>query len=146
MPTAPKLFAAIAFGLLAFIAAEALKPYLPEGTPFGFYSEICGVIGALTGWMMMGKMAGRGYATAISSGIGTSAVMVFFCLLLFSGREMILRSLEHRYKGPQQAVEAVFGLMVDYGKLLANPPDLAILLGGAAIAGMFVEWTGRRWL
>lgn len=146
MPTAPKLFAAIAFGLLAFIAAEALKPYLPEGTPFGFYSEICGVIGALTGWMMMGKMAGRGYTTAISSGIGTSAVMVFFCLLLFSGREMILRSLEHRYKGPQQAVEAVFGLMVDYGKLLANPPDLAILLGGAAIAGMFVEWTGRRWL
>ena len=65
MPTAPKLFAAIAFGLLAFFAAEALKPYLPEGTPFGFYSEICAAFGVLTGWMMMGKMAGRGYSAAL---------------------------------------------------------------------------------
>ncbi|MBI1219336.1 MAG: TrgA family protein [Rhodobacteraceae bacterium] len=146
MPTAPKLFAAIAFALLAFVAAEALKPYLPEGTPFGFLSEICAAFGALTGWLMMGKMAGRGYSTAISSGIGTSVVMVFFSLLAFSGREMILRSLDHRYKGPQQAVEAVFGLMIDYGKLLANPSDLAILVGGAAVAGLFVEWTSRRWL
>lgn len=146
MPTAPKLFAAIAFGLLAFLAAEALKPYLPEGTPFGFYSEICGAFGGLIGWMMMGKMVGRGYSTAISSGVGSAIVTVVLCLFAFSGREMILRSLEHRYKGPQQAVEAVFGLMVDYGKLLVNPADLTILLGGAAVAGVFVEWTSRRWL
>ena len=90
--------------------------------------------------------AWRGYSAAISSGLGSSATMVVVSLFAFSGREMILRSLDHRYKGPQQAVEAVFGLMADYGKLLLNPADLTILIGGAAVAGMFVEWTSRRWL
>lgn len=145
MPTAARIFGAICFAAIAFLAAEAVKPLMPEGTRFGFFSEIMAAIGAACGWFVMGALVGRGYSVAVSTGFRTSATLVFFGLLLFSGREMILRSLDRRYHGPMQALQGMVGLAADYGKLLLNGQDLVILIGGGALAGLLVEWVGRRW-
>ena len=145
MPTAARIFGALCFALVGFLGAEAVKPMMPQGTQFGYFSAIMAAIGAASGWNVMGALVGRGYGVAMSSGLRTSATLVFFGILLFSGREMILRSINRLYHGPVEALQGMVGLATDYGRLLLNPQDLVILIGGGALAGLVVEWVSRRW-
>ncbi|MGB7322166.1 MAG: TrgA family protein, partial [Albidovulum sp.] len=89
MPTASKLFAAFAFALLAFFAAEVFKPHMPEGTQFGYFSFVSALIGLVAGWRVMGPEAGQGNWMAVNSGIKTSACTVGLALLIFSTYEML---------------------------------------------------------
>jgi hypothetical protein len=145
MPTAARLMAAFSFFIVAFLAAEAFKPMMPEGTQFGLFSVISGGIGALSGWFVSGALAGRGMMASIGIGVRTSATAVFFTLVLFSGREMLIRAVKHLYHGPMDALQGMMALIAKYALLLANKPDLVILIGGGAVAGMVTEWASRRW-
>ncbi|MFC2969055.1 TrgA family protein [Acidimangrovimonas pyrenivorans] len=145
MPTAAKLIAAIAFALVAYSGAEAFKPAMPPDTQFGYFSYVCAGIGLLCGWQLMGDLVGRSYRFAIAAGLRTSATIVFFALLLFSARQMVLRSMKMRYHGPVDALQAMFGLAVDYGRMMLTPDVLIALLVGGAFAGLLTEWVSRRW-
>lgn len=145
MPTAAKLVSALFFLILCYIAAESYKPLMPPDTTFGQFSHVCAGIGALSGWLVMGRLAGHGYGLAASSGLRTMATAVFFALLLFSGREMILRSLHLRYKGPFEAVQAMAELMAGYAQLMLSPVFLAVVLMGGMAGGLVAEWTSLRW-
>ena len=145
MPTAAKLVAAVAFAAVAFFAAEIFKPAMPPDTQFGYFSYICASISALCGWFVMGGLVGRGSSAAIGSGIRTITTAVFLLLLLFSGREMILRAMKLRYHGPMDAIQAMFGLVVDFGRMMLTPEELGTLLIGGALAGLLADWSARRW-
>lgn len=145
MPTAAKLFAAVVFTAVGFLAAEAYKPGLPEGTQFGLFSLIVALIGLLCGWMVMGRLAGQGYGGAAGSGLRTSATLLFWALLVFSVYEMIQRSMKMRYDGPVEALVSVFGLMLQYGQLVLTVPVLSVLAGGGVLGGWAAEFAARRW-
>ncbi|WP_127900402.1 TrgA family protein [Solirhodobacter olei] len=145
MPTAAKLIAALAFFAVAFVAAESFKPLMPPGSQFGYFSLICGGIGAVTGWMVSGAMAGRGTITAIGNGIRSSATIVFFALILFTGREMVIRSMQHMYHGPMDALQAMAGMIAKYAVMLTATTELVVLIGGGILAGLVTEWASRRW-
>ncbi len=145
MPTAAKIFAAIFFFGLCYLAAEAVKPFMPPDSQTGYMSLISAVIGAPVGWYVSGDLAGRGLRAAIGTGMRSAITAVILALLFFSGREMILRSINHRYHGPTEALQAMMGLMLYYGKLVLNPPVALTLLGGGAVVGLMVEWVNRRW-
>jgi hypothetical protein len=146
MPTAAKFVAAICFAIFGAVAAEVVKPALPEGTQFGYFVPICAIIGLLNGWIVMGVLAGHGYRDAMGSGVRTAIQIVVWGLLVFSIYEMILRSMNvNRYDGPMEAITAAFGLMLDYGKLLLKPAILGTFLVGGLIGGAITEWTGKRW-
>lgn len=145
MPTAAKLFAALAFFATGYLAAEAFKPGMPEGTPFGHFSLIVAGIGALTGWMVMGGLAGRGYGAAAGFGLRTSITIAFWALLLFSTWQMIGLSIKMRYDGPMDALIGVFELMFENGKLVLAPPVLVALGAGGILGGWLAEWAGRTW-
>lgn len=145
MPTAAKLFAALAFAVTGFLAAEMFKPGMPDGTQFGHFSLLVAAIGGLTGWMVMGGLAGKGYAAAAGSGLRTSVTVVFWALLAFSLREMIILSTKMRYDGPMDAIIGVFSLMMEYGELVLQPAVLVALVAGGMLGGMLAEWAGRRW-
>jgi hypothetical protein len=146
MPTAAKIVAAICFALFGAVAAEMVKPALPEGTQFGLFVPISAIIGLLNGWLVMGVLAGHGYRDAMGSGVRTAITIVVWALLVFSIYEMILRSMHvNRYDGPMEAVTAAFGLMLDYGKLLLTPAILGAFLVGGLIAGAITEWAKKRW-
>lgn len=145
MPTAAKLMAMIAFFFVGFAAAELFKPGMPEGTPFGPFSFIVGGIGGLTGWLVMGGLAGRGYGASAGFGLRTSVTLTFWALLGFSLREMVLLSMKLRYDGPMDAVIGVFQLMFEYGQLLLFPPVLVALGAGGVVGGILTEWAARRW-
>ena len=146
MPTAAKIVGAICFALFGAVAAEMVKPALPEGTQFGLFVPICAVIGLLNGWLVMGRLTGHGYRDAMGSGVRTAITIVVWALLVFSIYEMILRSMHvNRYDGPMEAVTAAFGLMLDYGKVLLTPIILGTFLVGGLIGGAITEWAGKRW-
>ena len=145
MPTAAKLFAAFAFAVVAFFAAEVFKPHMPEGTQFGYFSFVSALIGLVAGWRVMGPDAGRGNWMAVNSGIKTSACAVGLALLIFSTYEMLRLAFRPAYKSPMEAVVGIFELAVEYTISLIAWDVLVVLVIGGALAGLLSEWAARRW-
>lgn len=145
MPTAAKLVAAVMFALAGFLGAEAFKPLMEEGTNFGQFSPLTAVIGALTGWMVMGRLAGRGYVAATGFGLRTMVTIVFWALLAFCIYDMVLLSMKMRYDGPVEAVVGVFELMVERVLIMRDWNFVITLAVCGVVGGLVTEWAGRRW-
>lgn len=145
MPTAAKLVAAALFALLGVAGVVIYGPLLPDATPLRGLLPSAVIIGLLCGWLLMGRVAGRGYGTAIGNGISTGVALVFWLVLLWSGVEMVDRSTKMRYDGPMEAVLGMFGLMVEYATLMLNAELLGVALIGSALAGFLTEAAARRW-
>lgn len=145
MPTAAKLVSSVLFAILAWVAARALIPHLPDGMSGGMLAEVMAAIGFLSGWLVMGGLVGKGYGPAITFGVQTVVTLVFFGLLLFAFYEMIIRSTRLRYDGPVDAIQGMMELMWEYAGWLLQVDVLGILGVGAVVGGLVAEWVGRRW-
>lgn len=145
MPTAAKLFAAVAFAAIGWLAAHVYIPGLPKGTQIGYFREITALIGLIVGWMVMGTLTGKGYMEAMGSGIRTSVTVTFWAIVVFSIYKMVVTSTKGFYDGPMEAVTATFGIMLDYGMLLAQQNVLIVLVLGGIIGGYLSEFAARRW-
>lgn len=145
MPTAAKLVAAVAFAIVGWIAANAYVPVMGEGVSAGYFRELIALLGVLAGWRVMGAEAGRGYSQAMGSGLKTAMVLVFFALLLFSVREMVLLSMKMRYDGPVDAVLDVFKLMLEQARDMLTAPVIGTLIVGGLIGGILTEKASKRW-
>lgn len=147
MPTAAKAVAALAFALVAYFAAQGVKApgVMPEGTQFGWFSEITAGIGFLCGWIVMGGLVGKGYGEAAASGLRVSVTIVFWALLGFAIYDMVQQSMKMRYHGPMEAVLDVFNIMLVNGKRLGTLEILGTLAVGGVLGGVVAEWAGRRW-
>lgn len=144
MPTAAKLFAALTFAAVAFVAAETFKPTLPPETQWGRFSLVCALIGAFWGWFLMGRRVGAGWGPAIGVGVTVSAVVTASALVLFAVREMLLRSMNRRYSGPMDALEGTFDILLEYGRLLADLRLIGLLVLGGILGGLIAEAAHRR--
>ncbi|MFN6980031.1 MAG: TrgA family protein, partial [Gemmobacter sp.] len=144
MPTAAKLVAAIAFAAVGFLAAEAYKPGLTPDTQWGLFSIICAGIGFVCGWMISGARRKPGVIGAGGTGMRTAVTIAFWVLLLFSVRDMVLRSMKRQYDGVFDAVEGTFDIMLKYGEAVWRSfgtgdlrfEPLAVLLVGGFLAGV----------
>lgn len=145
MPTAARLFAALAFALVGFFTAEVFKPHLPQGTQFGAFSEISGLIGLVSGWRVLGPEAGRGMLRSANAGLKAALAMVLLGLLIFSTEEMIVLAFRRTYHGPMEAIVGIIKLAVGYIQLLVAPDVLAVILIGGILSGCLSEWAARRW-
>ncbi len=146
MPTAARLFAALGFAAIAFFASESFIRELPEGTNAGWFSQINALLGAVSGWSVMGRLAGRGYGPAVTSGARTTATFVFYALVGHGLYEMIRMSMKLRYGGPGEAVLGFFDIVLEYGQILITSwPVMAILLIGGTLAAWLSEWAAARW-
>jgi hypothetical protein len=148
MPTAARLVAAIVLAAVGWFASELVKPLIETQTgrtQFGGLSLINLVLGALCGWIVIGKRAGRGHSAAIGNGLTGGAVLVFWALFVQAVREMVDRSLARRYDGPVEAIAAIFELAVEYGAFLLDTQMLVTLVGGAILAGLAAEFAAGRW-
>lgn len=146
MPTAAKMFSAVAFVLVGWWAAVAYIPQLPPGMAVGYFAEIMAALGFVVGWRSLGRNAGRGYSDSISYGLRTSFLLVFWALLGFAVYLMIERSLLQGYRGDVgKAVLDVPQIMMQYGRLTLTEGVLAALIIGGVIAGLLAEMVARRW-
>lgn len=147
MPTAAKLFSAIMFAAVAFLAASLYVQNLPEGRPTGVLREVSTVIGLICGWTIMGNFASRphGRVEAMGTGIRTSFTMTLVVLFMFGFGEMLARSMKGRYDDPMEAVLAMFDLMLSFGHQMLTPEIIGVLLLGGILGGAVAHWAGRTW-
>lgn len=145
MPTAAKLFAAIAFALLAFFAAEIYRPHMPPGVQPGLFSFMSMLIGLVAGWRVMGPQAGQGNWMAVNNGLKTTAVMVLLALVIFSLYEMMVQAFRPAYRGPMEAIIGAFDIGVRFFLAMLAWDVLAVLILGGILGGLLSEWAARRW-
>ena len=145
MPTATKIFAAVAFALVGWLAASAYIPLLPDGTSTGYFREITAALGFLVGWISLGSSMGQGYVEAASRGLAGSAVLLVSTLLGFSVYRMILRSTKMLYHDAGEALLDVPVLMLFYGKVMGSTPFIATLVLGGILGGLAAEFAAKRW-
>ena len=146
MPTAAKLFAALAFAAVAYYASETFIPLLPEGTQVKQFSLINAALGGIIGWRVQGVDVGNGYRIAATVGLRASALFLFFAVMGYALREMIINATKLRYDGPGEALVGMFDLAVGYGRLTITSPDvMGILILGAIATAWGAETVNRRW-
>lgn len=145
MPTAAKLVSALAFALVGWLAANAYAALLPVGMTIGFFREIVAFLGVVIGWRTLGSVVGRGYVDALSLGLRTSALLLFWSLVGFSTYQMIQRSTRMLYNDAGEALLDVPVQMMQFGKLMGSAPFLGILIVGGMLGGLAAEFAARRW-
>lgn len=145
MPTGAKAVAAVAFAVVGWLIANAYVPNMPEAQTVGFFRELTAVVGIFIGWRVMGPSVGKGYYSAIGSGLKTVIMLIFMSLLLFGIYEMLQQSVKMVYDGPMDAIIDVFGRMIERAPPLIAPNVLAFIVIGGAIGGIMAENASRRW-
>lgn len=145
MPTTTRLVAALWFAVLGWLAANAHIPALGEDARIGAFREITALIGALCGWLVMGRLTGRGWVESMNGGFRTSVTLAFFALLGFSTWLMLGEALQKRYEGPLEAVIGIFGLMAEHARAMLTLEEVGILALGGLAGGLLAEWVFRRW-
>ncbi len=147
MPTAAKLVAAIAFAIVAALAAHLYVLAMPDGRPAGYLREISGLIGAFCGWMIMGPLAGgdRGRIEAMGTGVRTSLTIAILVVLVFSIRDMLQRSMKGRYDAPMDAILGIFEQALELGSPVLQADIIGVLLLGGLMGGAISHWAGRTW-
>ncbi len=145
MPDAARLFAAIGLAITAFIVSGMIIPLMPEGTDFGYFTWVNLAIGALSGWIVMGKRAGKGITAAINNGITGMVAMVFWGLAVQGAYEMVRLAMRNRYDGPFEAIMAIFEIAIDYGWTIFVFPVIMTLLIGGILTGLATEYAWRTW-
>ncbi|MGR3614865.1 MAG: TrgA family protein [Paracoccaceae bacterium] len=145
MPTAARLVSAAGMALIAFLVSGMVIPLMPEGMDFGNFMPINVAVGAVCGWVVMGKRVGRGTTAAINNGLAGVATVLFWSLFIHSSIEMFDRAMRNRYGGPFEAVAAIFELIAEYGLMILVPNIIATVLIGGVLAGLAAESASRRW-
>lgn len=145
MPDAAKLVGAIGMAILAFIVSGMVMPLFEEETNFGYFTHVNVVLGALVGWLTIGKRAGRGLVSGINLGLTGAVVLVFWGLFVQACNEMTRLALKNRYDGPFEALTAIFQIGAEWALLMTTVPIWSTLLIGGMIAGLASEFAWRTW-
>ncbi len=145
MPTMPKAIAALYFAALAYFIGDLVKPLLPEGTRVGMLSVTLAALGALSGWRLSGRNAGISLRAGLGYGLTSVAVTAFWGIFLFSGYKMLQLSIDKRFSGPIEALQAMIKFGLEYAVLIATPSILGAMLIGGLFGGWLTEWAAKRW-
>tara|TARA_R110000751_G_scaffold80580_4_gene162616 strand:+ start:5134 stop:5574 length:441 start_codon:yes stop_codon:yes gene_type:complete len=145
MPDAARLVAAICLAILAFVVSGQIVPLMPESTDFGYFLYVNIALGAVVGWFVMGKRAGRGVTSAINNGLTGVLVFVLWGLFIQACNEMVRLAMRNRYDGPFEAVVDVFKIGAEYGLILLVPLVIGTLVAGGILAGLATEVAWRKW-
>lgn len=145
MPNAAKLLAALGLAALGWIISDMIRPLVPFSVDFGYFNYVNAGLGALVGWLFLGRRAGDGLTSAINNGITSAVAMVVLGVLVQGTNEMVRLSFARRYDTPLEAIAAIFEKSIDYAMILGNVQLILTLLGGAIAVALVVEMAGRRW-
>jgi hypothetical protein len=145
LPTAARLVAAIALGVLGWFGSDLVRPLMPPHTAFGWFNYVNAVLGVLCGWFVIGSRAGRGYAEALANGLTGVLALIIWGFFAQSFNLMLKQSLEKKFDGPVEAIVGIFRNAMDYGQYLIDPMLIGALLVGGMICGLLAEMASRRW-
>lgn len=145
MPDAAKLVAALGLGFLGFVVSFMIMPLFEEDTNFGWFVYVNVVVGIITGWIVIGRRAGRGMTSAINVGLTGPVVLVFWGLFIQSCNEMVRIAMKNRYDGAFEALVDIFQIGAEWALLMTTIPIWTTLLLGGVITGVLTEFAWRTW-
>lgn len=145
MPDAAKFIAALLIGGVAYIVSFQIMPLMPDSTDFGSFVYVNTILGIATGWVIMGKRAGRGVTAAINNGLGGSLMLVLWGLFVHACYQMFDRAMDNWYSGFMAAIAAIFQFMAEYALILLDPMVIFSLAAGGVLAGLATEYAWRTW-
>lgn len=145
MPTAARLVAALCLAVVAFVLSGQIIPLLPESTYLGNFVPINVVLGALCGWFVMGKRAGRGITAGINNGLTGVFVLILWGLAVWASYEMFDLAMKNRYDNAFEAVIAIFQIAAEYGAIMFVSQIGITFVVGAVISGLLTEFASRKW-
>lgn len=146
MPTAAKLFAAVALALAGFFTGALVLQYLPGVAWGGRLPLTAASIGLLLGWQVIGRSVGRGMWLSAQAGMRAAVYLVILVLFFLGTLQMIRWSVRMRYDGPFEALTDIVGQGLDMGAAALRPDVVIVLFLGGALAGIASEWAHRRWI
>lgn len=145
MPDAAKLVAAVGLAILAFVVSGMIIPLFEEEMNFGYFTWVNVALGLVTGWIVIGTRAGRGWVSAINVGLTGAVALVFWGLFVQSCNEMVRLAMKNRYDGPFEALLAVFKIGTDWALLMSTVQVWGTLAVGGIIIGILTEYAWRIW-
>jgi len=144
MPTAGRLAAAVAFAAIGAYIAMLFGPLFQEGKEPSWWWPLCIGAGVWSGWVVVGKRAGRGYSSGIGNGLTGIAAHAFWIVFALSFADMIRRALRRSFDGPVEAIVGVFEIMGEYGQQFADVRAIGIVIICGAAGGLFTEFFAKR--
>ena len=145
MFTAPRLVAAVLLAGVGFVASDLIRPLMPEGTQFGWFNYVNAVLGAIMGWVVIGKRVGRGVSAAVGNGVTGAAALIFWGLFTQSVNEMLRLSLRRRYDGPVEALTDMLRIGAEWALTIATVPVMGTIFIGGIVAAVLAEVSARHW-
>ncbi|MDX5402987.1 MAG: TrgA family protein [Rhodobacterales bacterium] len=145
MFTAPRLVAAVLLAGVGFVASDLIRPLMPEGTQFGWFNYVNAVLGAIMGWVVIGKRIGRGVSAAVGNGVTGAAALIFWGLFTQSVNEMLRLSLRRRYDGPVEALTDMLRIGAEWALTIATVPVMGTIFIGGIVAAVLAEVSARHW-
>jgi len=144
MPTGGKIVGAVTFAMLAYFVSDLVKPLLPEGTQYGLLSIVNAGFGFILGWRIIGRRSGQTYPHSFGYGVTTVVAIAFWCLLFWSGLDMLTESTRMRFDGPVEALQEMAGTFLDQAKMLATETVVLPAVIGALFMAWVTEFVSRR--
>ena len=144
MPTAGRLIAGVVLAALGAVIAFLTGPLFDEGQEPSYWFPLCILAGLWSGWVVMGKRAGRGYSAAVGNGVTGVLAQVFWILFIVSSVEMVKKSLRRIYDGAVEAAIDVFAIMTELAGTLASWDVVVALVVGAVVAAFVSEFYAKR--
>ena len=145
MPTAAKLFGAVTFAALCWFVSGFIPPLLPGNTPTPLLQPVNAGVGFIMGWTILGRNAGTGLIATIGHASTTAVASVFWCLLIWSGSEMIDKSMKLRYNGPIEALQDMASMAAGYASMIATVEIIGALVLGVIVTAIMTESAASRW-
>ncbi len=145
MPTGAKLMAAASFAVVGWVLANFYAMNMPDASAAGPIREVAALVGAITGWKVMGPAVGKGYVEAAGAGVRTAIVLAVAALFLLALAEMLDNSVKMRYDGALEALLDIFQTMARRSGALLSLGVFGTILFGGVLGGLLTENAGRRW-
>lgn len=148
MPTAARIVAAVCIAFVAWVVSGLIKLRMSDQPDFGYFVPICVIVGALCGWMILGRRADRGrlgYSSAIGVGLSAMAMTVFWVLLFFSFAESFVIAMERTFHDPMKVIYGVYPIAQEHLMTLYDTDIIVWLVFGGAITGILAHMAGQKW-
>jgi hypothetical protein len=147
MPTAARIISACCVAFIAWVVSGLAKQLL-QLSDTGNFVPLSVVLGAVCGWVILGRRADRGHLgllNAIGVGLTAVAMSAFWVLLIVSATESFGVAMERRFHDPMKVIYGIQPIFMRYGQALLDTTILVWLIAGGAITGILAHLAGQKW-
>ena len=145
MPTAAKLFAAIALAIASYGVSTVLlyriEPLQENGINHMFFA----VIGLIVGWRTLGPFAEQGYRGGWRGGVQAALTVYLWCLVIAACHFVYQGFGTHTYKTIDEMLDGLFIKCIEYAVYITEWQVLVAAIFGGMLAGTFSAMAGRLW-